>query len=257
MDQKQRKKKLNKLSAIFLLAGFGKRISNITRNPKCLLKVNNQTLIDRNLEILKKFKIKDVVLVLGYKKKLIKKEIKKFDNYFNFKFIYNNEYRIKGNSFSLLKGLEKSYGNSLVFDGDLVFSSDILKSFLKHNTHSSFLIGKTSISNVECAKALADKYGFVRKTIDKRLIKKSELKKLNFVGEAIGIILIKSDIKVKMIFSLKKFLKKKENIQLNWEHFMNEFLKVNNIKYKKTINSRWIEIDTKQDYIKAKSLFKK
>ena len=59
-----------------------------------------------------------------------------------------------------------------------------------------------------------------------------------------------------MIFSLKKFLKKKENIQLNWEHFMNEFLKVNNIKYKKTINSRWIEIDTKQDYIKAKSLLK-
>ena len=68
MDQKQRKKKLNKISAIFLLAGFGKRISNITKNPKCLLKINNQTLIDRNLEILKKFKIKDVVLVLGYKK---------------------------------------------------------------------------------------------------------------------------------------------------------------------------------------------
>ena len=38
---------------------------------------------------------------------------------------------------------------------------------------------------------------------------------------------------------------------------MNEFLKVNNIKYKKTINSRWIEIDTKQDYHEAKSLFKK
>ena len=38
---------------------------------------------------------------------------------------------------------------------------------------------------------------------------------------------------------------------------MNEFLKVNDVKYKKTINSQWIEIDTKQDYIKAVSLFKK
>ena len=38
---------------------------------------------------------------------------------------------------------------------------------------------------------------------------------------------------------------------------MNEFLTDNNINYKKTINSQWIEIDTKQDYHEAKSLFKK
>ena len=68
MDKKQRNKKLRNPSAIFLLAGFGKRISNITINPKCLLKINNQTLIYRNLKILKELKIKNVVLVLGYKK---------------------------------------------------------------------------------------------------------------------------------------------------------------------------------------------
>ena len=257
MDKKQRNKKLRNPCAIFLLAGFGKRISNITKNPKSLLKINNQTLIYRNLEILKKLKINNIVLVLGYKKKLIKKEIQKLSGYFNFKYAYNNDYRAKGNSYSFLKGLEKSDGNSIIFDGDLIFSSKVLKSFLNNNSASSFLIGKTSMTNVECAKALADKRGFVRKTIDKRLIKKTELKKLKFIGEAIGIIQIKNDIKTKMILSLRKFLKKKENIQLNWEHFMNEFLKVNDVKYKKTINSQWIEIDTKEDYIKAKSLFKK
>ena len=74
MDQKQNQ--LNKLSAIFLLAGFGKRISNITKDPKCLLKINKETLIDKNLNILKRLNIKDVTLVLGYKKELIKKLIK-------------------------------------------------------------------------------------------------------------------------------------------------------------------------------------
>ena len=59
-------------------------------------------------------------------------------------------------------------------------------------------------------KALADRYGFIRKTIDKRLINQSELKKLKFVGEAIGIIQIKSDMKTKMVLSLRKFLKKKK-----------------------------------------------
>ena len=42
MDKKQKQKKLKKLSAIFLLAGFGKRISDVTNNPKCLLKINKK-----------------------------------------------------------------------------------------------------------------------------------------------------------------------------------------------------------------------
>ena len=37
---------------------------------------------------------------------------------------------------------------------------------------------------------------------------------------------------------------------------MNKFLRFNNFKYKKTTSSKWIEIDTKQDYSKARSLFK-
>ena len=72
-----------------------------------------------------------MIFVLGYKKQMIKKQIKEFEKIFNFKFTFNNDYRSKGNTFSLLKGLEKSYGNTLVFDGDLIFSSRILKSFLK------------------------------------------------------------------------------------------------------------------------------
>ena len=42
----------------------------------------------------------------------------------------------------------------LVFDGDLIFSIKILENFLKNNRNSSFLIGQTPITNIECAKAL-------------------------------------------------------------------------------------------------------
>jgi choline kinase len=119
------------------------------------------------------------------------------------------------------------------------------------------LIGKTSIKNIECAKALADKEGYIRKTIDKRLINKTELKDFNFVGEAIGIIKISNKIRKLMIIGLNNFLRNKKNLNLNWEHFMNKFLQKNLIQYNKVFNSDWIEIDTKQDYIKAVSLFKK
>ena len=99
----------------------------------------------------------------------------------------------------------------------------------------------------------ADEHGFIRKTIDKRLIK---IRVKKYICCSIGIVQIKDNIRAKMISRLKKFLKIKKNLKLNWEHFMNEFLRDNYFDYKKTSNSQWIEIDTKHDYIKAKSLFK-
>ena len=71
----KRKKNEKNISVVFLLAGFGKRISNLTKNPKCLLKINKESIIIKNLKLLKELGIKNVTLVLGYKYKLIKKEI--------------------------------------------------------------------------------------------------------------------------------------------------------------------------------------
>ena len=228
------------MEAIFLLAGFGKRISALTKNPKCLLKINNEKLILRNLRLLKKQKIKNITIVLGYKKKLIEKELIKFNKSFKFKFAYNYDYKDKGNSFSLFKGLKKVKGNCLIFDGDLVFSEKIIKNYLKKSFNSSFLVGKTSIKDKECAKVLVDKNGKVKKIIDKRLIKKKELENLTFVGEAIGIIKISNKLRKLMILEFKNFFKIKKNIKLNWEHFMNYFLVKYPIKYNMTYNSDWL-----------------
>lgn len=244
------------ITAIFLLAGYGRRISSLTKNPKCLLKINNETILDRNLNLLKQLKIKKIILVLGYKKNLLKKHLKKYKKSFNIKFAYNNNYKKYGNSYSLYKGLNKSKQKCIIFDGDLIYTKKILQNFLSKSYESSFLVGKSTINNVECAKTLIDKNGYVKKTIDKRLIKKSELIDLKFVGEAIGIIKISNKIRKLMVIGLKKFFRNKKNIILNWEHFMNEFLKNNSIHYNRTINSKWIEIDTKYDYVRAISLFK-
>ena len=59
-----------------------------------------------------------------------------------------------------------------------------------------------------------------------------------------------------MTKNLKIFFKKRKNFKLNWENFMNIFLKKNQINYNKTISTKWIEIDTKQDYQRAIKIFK-
>ena len=90
-----------------MLAGHGKRIANITTKPKCLLEINNKSLLSRNLHILRELKVKNITLVLGYKEKLIKREIINFKKYFNFNYAYNKNYKKLGNSYSLLIGLKK------------------------------------------------------------------------------------------------------------------------------------------------------
>ena len=56
--------------AIILSAGRGRRMGNLTKKkPKCLLKLQNKTLIEILISKLRLNKIKDILIVTGYKSK--------------------------------------------------------------------------------------------------------------------------------------------------------------------------------------------
>ena len=66
------------MKALILAAGIGSRLKYKTKNkPKALVKVNNREILDHQLSILKKFKIKNVGIVVGYKSNKIINFIKK------------------------------------------------------------------------------------------------------------------------------------------------------------------------------------
>ena len=68
----------NKISAMILAAGFGKRLENITQNvPKPLVKISGKTLIQSSLELLNYLNINDII-VEAQKKKI--KTIGELDN---------------------------------------------------------------------------------------------------------------------------------------------------------------------------------
>ena len=74
--------KIKNLNVILLIAGAGKRISNLSKNPKCLLKIGKKTILKKNLDIWKKIGLKKIFMVLGYKSKVVEKELKGLNNYF-------------------------------------------------------------------------------------------------------------------------------------------------------------------------------
>ena len=57
----------NKMQAIILAAGMGKRLKYLTNdNTKCMVKVNGVTVIERALTILDKKHLSRIVIVVGY-----------------------------------------------------------------------------------------------------------------------------------------------------------------------------------------------
>ena len=61
------------MQAIILAAGMGKRLREYTLdNTKCMIKVNNERLIDRTLESLFLVHVSRIILVIGYKGENVK-----------------------------------------------------------------------------------------------------------------------------------------------------------------------------------------
>lgn len=249
--------KIKNLNVILLIAGAGKRISNLSKNPKCLLKIGKKTILKKNLDIWKKIGLKKIFMVLGYKSKVVEKELKGLNNYFKITKVYNKNYNKYGNSYSLLLALKKINGPVIIFDGDLIYDEKILYSFLHHSSANSILTGPGKINDKECAKVLLDKNGHVKKIIDKEHVTKKKYNKLKFLGEALGIIKLSSQHAKKLRKSLSFFLSNKNNVNLNWEKTFNFFLEKNIINYYFIKSKKWIEIDVKKDFIKALRIVKK
>ena len=76
------------MEIIYLAAGRGTRLKKKTSLiPKCLVKIDKKSIIDHNLNFLRKFK--KINIVVGYK---YKKILRKFKNQ-KFNFIRNHNYK--------------------------------------------------------------------------------------------------------------------------------------------------------------------
>jgi len=113
--------------AIILAAGRGTRMNLTTKKiPKCLLHVGKKTILDRQIDILLKNGINDILIVTGYKSDLIKKH---FLNK-NIKIIYNKNYKKYDNLFSIWCAKNFIKNNFICIYGDLVFDDRLISSFL-------------------------------------------------------------------------------------------------------------------------------
>lgn len=247
----------NDFTAILLAAGYGSRIDSLTNDPKCLLKINGKTLLAHHFESWQRAGIQKAHLVLGYKAEQVKEQALKSAGALDLSFSTNEDYKNKGNTYSLGCALKEVQGPGLIFDADLVYEHSILTEFLADPVENQILTGLGELDDIECAKVLTDKNKRVFKTVDKRALSESELQEYHFDGEALGILKFNTQTMKELRHACEKFLAEPSQILLNWEHLLNQFLPNYKVYSHKTKNPQWVEIDTPEDYQQAKELFSK
>lgn len=241
---------------VLLAAGFGSRISEITDKPKSLLEINGKSILRHHLDSWKELGVKNVNIVVGYKKELLIEACREYEDHFNLNFIFNNDFRNCGNTFSLFSGIKNIDTSCIVFDADLVYEAIILKDFFEDSVGDQVLIGKGSLEDIESTKILIDEARFVRKMVDKRSVTVEELEGFDFTGEAIGILKFSKENTKVLATHAEKFLTKESNLNLNWEYLLNEYVLENDVSIHETDSVKWIEIDTPEDYQDACDIFK-
>lgn len=243
-------------TGILLLAGRGSRIADVTTKPKCLLEINGKTLLQHHLDTWLEVGLRHVVVVLGYEAEQIENVLRAYDDKMKIKRVFNEDYIAKGNTYSLYLGIKEVSGGCLIFDGDLIYSPEILASFIEDLSSSAFLVGEATLDDIECAKVMIDEKKMIRMTIDKRAVTAQELSRYSFAGEAIGIIKFTQEETQELLREAEKFLSIEANLPLNWEHLMNQFLLVRDISISRTVSDQWVEVDNNEDYQKAIRIFK-
>ena len=248
-------KNLNSYSILLLSAGMGRRLGSIgKKHPKCLLKINDKTLIETIINNLQKRNAKNISIIVGYKSKMLINFIAKLKlKNIKIKFIKIKGYEKYGHSYSWFKYKNqwlKEKKPLILLHTDIFFDVRYLDGILKNK--------KANIIGIKCQK----NHIFKKDSLVVKVNKNNQIEKINYLkkiskpfGEIIGINKFSAETTGSIFSFMDKFFTKKTKY-LSWEILMNNYIKKNKDKIfvLKNQNFFWININTIKDYLKAKKL---
>jgi len=249
------------MKAIFIAAGEGSRLGNLTKDlPKPLVDVNGKSIIERQISLLRKNNVNDIVVITGYKKE-------KF-TFKNIEYVHNPNFREQEQTGSLMVARSKIAGDILIMFGDILFDEIILQQMLDSKGDIVIAVDKNWEKSYEerhdNPKSEADKVLIKDNKVIQISAKNIEVNDDNDVGELLG--LIKLSMKGSKI--LIDQYEKLENSHIGKFHdavsfkkakfvdMLQELLSSGIVITPVSIKGKWCEIDTKHDLEIAKKMFK-
>ncbi len=112
------------LKAIILAAGEGTRLRPFTLDrPKCLVEIDGQSLLDRQLAVLETRTIQPIVLIGGYRAEMLKRR--------SIDLRVNPRYGETNMVWTLFCAEDDLHGDVLICYGDIVYSQEILQALMQ------------------------------------------------------------------------------------------------------------------------------
>ena len=237
------------MKTLILAAGVGSRLNEITNGlPKPLVDINGISLIQRQINLLKKKSIEKIFVIRGFK-----------SNEFHLddvSYIEDLEYDKHDQLGSLIVAESELSGDLLITFGDIIFDEDILDQILSSNSNFGVAI------DLNWAKSYEKRIDNPIELAGKVLVKDGVIKQF-LIGEFLGIIKLNNASTVILQKSLQQ-LKKTNNGKFHDAQsfqcakitdILQELIEINIEINPIFVNGRWCEIDTPKDLEIARKQF--
>ena len=250
------------MKVIILAAGMGSRLGTLTNDkPKCMLKLFNETLVERQIKIFHSCNINDITIVTGYRSEVI--------DIPDVNYVKNKNYETTDINESLFCALEPSNSPVLVTYGDIVFERKIIQQMLEFTDGIGLDVNLNwkkyyqnrnmhPLSEAENVLVENGRILQIRKNISESLQNQQ-------IGEFLGIMMLSSD-HVKILLERYSYLKKNhvgtfQNSSSLSNAYITDMLQeiidsginVNPV----FTEGRWLEIDTPEDLKNAEKSINK
>jgi len=233
------------MKAVILAAGQGRRLAPMGWDkPKCLLPCGNYTLLDNTLQSILEHGIRDVIIVVGYRRELVEEAAR--HHAMNCEFVVNEDYATTNTIHSLW--LARQYLNEglLYFNGDVWFEPSVLSLLLQQS--GSGLVVEVKRCGAEEVKVKADTSGRITR-IGKNLPPEEAL------GEFIGVGKFGHSACASLVESLRRYNEELGRRDCFFESALNDILDRHAFMAAPLGGLKAVEIDSLEDYARAKSLW--
>ena len=237
------------MRAVILAAGTASRLRPLTEHtPKCLLKVNGKTLLERTLDNFISNGITEFLIVTGYLQEMIRDFVAKNYPALNVKFLYNKDYATTNNIYSLFLAEEFARGNDFILsDSDILFSKDIIAALLADKNPDVLAMNRHELGEEEI-KIISD--------ADRNVLEISKVCSIEkAVGESVGLEKMSAKYSAALYKELHQMIDNEGLDNVFYEKAFERLIPQGHIfKYLDTTDFFSMEIDTVEDYDKIKDL---
>ena len=236
------------MKLVVLASGRGSRLDDLTiNNPKCLVKINENRIIDYMYELSTFFE--ETIIIGGYKYELLN------DVLYNSKIIVNEEYLNTNMVHSLFKSIDYVNDDFIVVYADIIFDNKIVTNLI--NKKNTILPLKKNWLEYWMQRMNIDD---IKKDAENLLVNKNKIIEIGTkIKDKMPNYQYMGILKFNYIDFLKLdvFYKKIKNQRIDMTSFLNLAIhnQVIDIFYQST-NDFWLEIDNKTDLNLAKKILR-